>query len=113
MTASQQNAAQAPARGSRIVGVGSYQPDRVLSNDELSRIVETSDEWIRTRVGIETRRVADTESFADVAIGAGLDALIRSGQLPPDSPVLLFGFGGGFSYAGQVIRTPSTADTSC
>ncbi|WP_427006918.1 hypothetical protein [Pseudarthrobacter sp. H2] len=59
-----------PAAGSRVIGTGSFQPARVLTNDELSRIVETSDEWIRDRVGIQTRRIADTETVADLAIGA-------------------------------------------
>lgn len=66
-------------RGSRIAGVGSYQPARVLDNEELSRIVETSDEWIRTRVGIQERRIADTESVADMATQAGRDALQHAG----------------------------------
>lgn len=68
-----------PVRGSRVVGVGSYQPVRVLTNNELSLIVDTSDEWIRSRVGIETRRIADTETVAEMATRAGLDALQDAG----------------------------------
>lgn len=64
-----------PPAGSRIIGTGSYQPARVLTNDDLSLIVETSDEWIRERVGIQTRRIADTETVADLALGAATEAL--------------------------------------
>ena len=48
-----------------IAGVGSYAPARVLTNEELSKTVETSDEWIRTRSGIRERRIA-----AAAAIGS-------------------------------------------
>ena len=41
-----------------LLGIGSYVPDRVLGNEELSKKVETSDEWIRTRTGIRKRRIA-------------------------------------------------------
>ncbi len=80
MTRDPHTTAEEPStRGSRVVGVGSYQPDRILTNDELSQMVDTSDEWIRTRVGIQTRHIADSESVADMAIKAGLDALQDAG----------------------------------
>ena len=41
-----------------IVGTGSYVPEKVLTNDDLSRMVDTSDEWITTRTGIKERRIA-------------------------------------------------------
>ncbi|KRE64957.1 3-oxoacyl-ACP synthase [Arthrobacter sp. Soil736] len=94
---------KAPARGSRIVGVGSYQPDRVLTNAELSRIVETSDEWIRSRVGIETRRIADTETVADMAIAAGLDALQHAGIDAGDLDLIIV------ATVTAQDRSPSTA----
>ena len=47
-----------PPRSVRISGWGSYVPERVLSNADLERLVDTSDEWIRTRTGIRERRVA-------------------------------------------------------
>lgn len=103
MTASPHSIAPAPAHGSRIVGVGSYQPDRILSNEELSRIVETSDEWIRTRVGIETRRIADTESVADLATAAGLDALHHAGVDAGDLDLIVV------ATVTAQDRTPSTA----
>ncbi|HSO92176.1 MAG TPA: beta-ketoacyl-ACP synthase III [Arthrobacter sp.] len=69
----------APSAGSRIIGTGSFQPARVLTNDDLSLIVETSDAWIRERVGIQTRRIADTETVADLALGAATEALQDAG----------------------------------
>ena len=43
--------------GIQIIGTGKYLPDRVVTNDDLAQIVDTSDEWITTRTGIKTRRV--------------------------------------------------------
>ena len=54
--------------GTKILGFGGYQPDKVVTNDDLAKMVETNDEWIRSRVGIESRRVArDDETVADMA----------------------------------------------
>jgi len=54
-----------------ITGVGSYVPDRILTNDDLSKLVDTSDEWITERTGIKERRVADPEQAAsDLAVPA-------------------------------------------
>ena len=47
-----------PIRSVSIVGTGSYVPEKVLTNDDLSRMVDTSDEWITTRTGIKERRIA-------------------------------------------------------
>ncbi len=70
--------------GSKIVAVGHYQPARVLTNEDLAQIVDTSDEWIRDRVGIVTRRVADTETVADMATAAAGKALAASGLAAAD-----------------------------
>jgi 3-oxoacyl-[acyl-carrier-protein] synthase III len=72
------------ATGSKITAVGHYQPAKVLSNEDLAQIVDTSDEWIRDRVGIVTRRVADTETVADMATAAAGKALAASGLTPAD-----------------------------
>src|SRR6185295_5380779 len=74
----------APAAGSRIVALGHYQPSRVLTNDELAEMVDTNDAWIRDRVGIAERRVAETETVADMAIGAAGKALAASGLTAAD-----------------------------
>lgn len=67
----------------KILGFGGYRPDKVVTNDDLAKIVETSDEWIRSRVGIASRRVAGAdESVADMAEAAGAKALAASGLTP-------------------------------
>ena len=69
--------------GAKILAFGGYQPDRVVTNDDLSKLVDTSDEWIRSRVGIESRRVAAAdETVADMAEAAGAKALAASGLAP-------------------------------
>jgi 3-oxoacyl-[acyl-carrier-protein] synthase III len=93
----------APVRGSRVVGVGSYQPARILTNSELSLMVDTSDEWIRSRVGIESRRIADTDSVADMATRAGLDALQDAGMDAGDLDMIIV------ATVTAKDRSPSTA----
>lgn len=74
-----------PLPGSRIAALGHYQPSRVLSNDDLSTMVDTSDEWIRRRTGIATRRIAATdESVTDMATAAAGKALAGTGLQPSD-----------------------------
>jgi len=69
--------------GAKILAFGGYQPDRVVTNDDLAKVVDTSDEWIRSRVGIESRRVAAAdETVADMAEAAGAKALAASGLTP-------------------------------
>lgn len=70
--------------GSTIVSLGHYQPSRVLTNDDLARVVDTNDAWIRDRVGIAERRVADSESVADMAAAAADKALAGSGLTATD-----------------------------
>ena len=64
--------------GSRIVSLGHYQPSRVLTNDDLAQMVDTSDAWIRDRVGIATRRIAaGEETVADMAGRGGREGARR------------------------------------
>jgi 3-oxoacyl-[acyl-carrier-protein] synthase-3 len=73
----------APLRGSRIVGLGHSQPDRVLTNDELSTMVETDDAWITTRTGIKTRRIAGPDdTVTSMATAAARNALADAGVDP-------------------------------
>jgi len=66
--------------GVTISGTGSYTPARVLTNFELEQMVETSDEWIRTRTGIQERRIAaEGETTSDLACRAGEKALAQAG----------------------------------
>lgn len=63
-----------------ISGIGAYVPEKVLTNADLERMVETSDEWIRTRTGIEQRRIAAAEqATSDLAYAAALQALTAAG----------------------------------
>ena len=76
--------------GARILAFGGYQPARVVTNDELSRAMDTSDEWIQARVGIASRRVAGPdESLADMAAAAGGKALAGSGLSPEDIDLVI------------------------
>jgi 3-oxoacyl-[acyl-carrier-protein] synthase-3 len=70
--------------GSRIVSLGHYQPSRVLSNEDLAQMVDTNDAWIRSRVGIERRRIAGDETVADMAAFAAEKALANSGFTAAD-----------------------------
>src|SRR3954454_14851050 len=73
-----------------IVGTGSYVPDKVLTNDDLTRIVDTSDEWITTRTGIKERRVAaEGEQTSDLATKAALRALEQAKIAPADVDLIL------------------------
>ncbi len=58
-----------------ILGTGSALPARIITNEELSRMVDTSDDWIRSRTGISQRRVCSSESLTDLAYQAALQAL--------------------------------------
>ena len=63
-----------------IIGTGSYVPERILTNRDLEKIVETSDEWIRTRTGIGERRIAaPEEATSDMATNAALAAMSQAG----------------------------------
>ncbi len=69
---------------SRIISVGSYQPDNIVTNEELERKVNTSDEWIRTRTGIESRAIAEPrQATSDLAILAA-DAAIKKSDINKD-----------------------------
>ncbi|MFJ8933234.1 beta-ketoacyl-ACP synthase III [Streptomyces sp. NPDC102364] len=66
--------------GSRIVGIGHHQPARILTNEELAGMVDTNDEWIRSRVGIRTRHIAGPDEPVDeLAAHAAAKALAAAG----------------------------------
>lgn len=69
-----------------ITGVGGYVPDYILTNDELSRMVDTSDEWIRTRVGIQERRILTEEGLgASYMARKACKQLLKKTGVDPDS----------------------------
>ena len=89
--------------GSRILAFGHYQPSRVLTNDDLAQIVDTNDEWIRDRVGIATRRIADSETVADMAGFAAEKALANAGLTPADIDLVVV------ATCSSVDRSPNVA----
>jgi len=75
---------------SRIIATGSYLPERKLLNDDLEKMVDTSDEWIRERTGIRERRIADEgQAASDLAYEASKIALERAGLGPEDIDVII------------------------
>ena len=64
----------------KIIGTGSYLPEYVVTNDDLAKLVDTSDEWIASRTGIRNRRIATNESGADMAAAAAEEALKDAGM---------------------------------
>jgi len=77
---------------SRIAGTGSYLPERVVTNQELEATVDTTDEWIRTRTGIEQRHIAaDDETTSDLAYHASLAAMDAAGVAPHEIDMIVVG----------------------
>jgi len=76
----------------KIIGVGSCLPPKIVTNDDLAKTVETSDEWIRTRTGIQERRVSDEKTAtSDLAIVAAEKALKNSGISAQDLDLIVVG----------------------
>ncbi|MBO4897973.1 MAG: ketoacyl-ACP synthase III [Clostridia bacterium] len=82
-----------------IIGTGSYVPEKVLTNDDLSNMVDTSDEWIMQRVGVSERHIAVNESAADMAIKAAEKALENANLAAKDLDL--------------IIASTLTSDTAC
>ena len=75
--------------GIKILGTGAYLPERVLTNEELSKMVETNDEWITQRVGIRERHISEVETASDLAIKAAKKALENSGLVGADIDLIV------------------------
>lgn len=75
--------------GFRFLGTGSAAPAKILTNDDLSSMVETSDEWITTRVGVRERRIAVGETTASLAAEAARRALEQSRVSPEELDLIL------------------------
>lgn len=90
--------------GSRIAAVGHYQPAKVLTNEDLTALVDTSDEWIRSRVGIRTRHIAGPDEPVDeLAAHAAAKALATAGLAPADIDLVLV------ATSTAVDRSPNMA----
>jgi 3-oxoacyl-[acyl-carrier-protein] synthase-3 len=94
-TANQRDAARQTGMGmlySRIVGTGSYLPEKVLTNADLEKIVETTDEWIRERTGIRQRHVAaEGQTTSDLAVEAAKRAMDAAGVTAAEIDLLIVG----------------------
>jgi 3-oxoacyl-[acyl-carrier-protein] synthase III len=79
-------------RGSTITGIGRYLPRRVMTNLEIEKMVDTSDEWIVTRTGIKERRIAaPEEASSDLAYPAAQEALAHAGVTPEQLDLIIVG----------------------
>jgi 3-oxoacyl-[acyl-carrier-protein] synthase-3 len=83
--------------------MGHYQPARVVTNNDLAGIIDTNDAWIRDRVGIGERRVADTETVADMATSAAEKALAGSGLSATDIDLVVV------ATCSSIDRCPNVA----
>ena len=72
-----------------IIGTGSYTPEKVLTNDDLAQMVDTSDEWITQRVGVSERRISEYETAADMAIKAAQRAVADAGIDPLELDLII------------------------
>jgi 3-oxoacyl-[acyl-carrier-protein] synthase-3 len=73
-----------------VIGVGKYVPQKVLTNADLEKMVDTSDEWITTRTGIKERRIAAPgEATSDLATKAAREALANAGVKPEDLDLII------------------------
>jgi len=75
---------------SRIAGTGSYLPPKIVTNDDLAKRMDTSDEWIRTRTGIRQRHIAEpSQASSDLAAEAGRRALAAAGVAPQEVDLVI------------------------
>ena len=75
----------------KIIGTGSYVPAQIVTNDDLSKIVETNDQWIRSRTGIGERRIATDDSTSDMAAKAAKKAIEQAGIDPAQIDLIILG----------------------
>lgn len=74
----------------RIVGTGSYLPENVMTNQDMEKIVDTTDQWIRERTGIERRHISTGETTVDLAEQAARQAIEAAGLSPRDIDLIVF-----------------------
>lgn len=87
----------------KLIGTGSYAPSKIVTNDDLSEIVDTSDEWISTRTGIKERRISTGEDTSQLASKAAMNAIKDSNINPLDIDLIIVATTSPDSF------TPSTA----
>lgn len=73
-----------------VTGVGGYLPETIVTNDDLAKIVDTTDEWVRERTGIQRRRrAAEDQAVSDLAVEAAKKALAAAGRTPADVDLIV------------------------
>lgn len=87
----------------KILGTGSFLPENVVTNDYLSTIMDTSDEWISSRTGIRARHLSKTESTTEMSVQAAKNALLDAGMWASELDLIIVG-----TVTGDEV-TPSTA----
>ncbi|KYH28741.1 MULTISPECIES: beta-ketoacyl-ACP synthase III [Clostridium] len=87
----------------KVIGTGRYVPENIVTNDDLSKIVDTNNEWIKSRTGIRERRISKEENTSELAAKAGRKALESSKLKPEDIELIIV------STATPDNFTPSTA----
>lgn len=75
--------------GTKIIGTGIALPEKVLTNFDLEKMVDTSDEWITTRTGIKERRIAEKETVTELATSAALQAIQNAGINPEELDLII------------------------
>ena len=94
----------------KISQVAHYAPDQVIYNDDLATIMDTSDEWIRSRTGIQERRISLNENTSDLATNVAYQLLEKSGLSPEELDFVLVarftpnnstGYGKGYSKTSR------------
>lgn len=91
---------------SKVTGVGMYVPDNVVTNDDLSKIMDTSDQWIIERTGIKERRffVEGKDTVSGMAVAATEIALERAGKRPEDVDLIVFAtLGSDYNFPGSGV----------
>lgn len=75
----------------KIAGIGAYAPENIVTNDDLAKIVETNDEWIKSRTGIKERRISTTMGTSDLAAEAARRALAAAHMKPEELDLIILG----------------------
>lgn len=86
----------------KIIGTGAYVPERIVTNDDLAKIVDTSDEWIMQRVGVKERHISENETAGDMAVKAAKKAMEDAKLLPQDIDLIVAATISGETFAPTV-----------
>ena len=98
----------------RIAGIGAYVPENLITNDDLAKIVDTNDEWIRTRTGIRERRISSGEGTRHLAAKAAERALAAAGVAPEELDIIILGTSSpDRNYPSDACSVQAASECSC